>query len=130
MILIIFLPEMDSEGGLSLGNHALNYGDYGQYVLSTQTNYTLTYYADHGRGFSHDVINAYVHAAPLPPSSLWKHIKGDLVQSPNGYIVFDDTVLDKRYSHKIERVRTHYSGNEHGIITGLSGALVWSPACM
>ncbi|KZL48325.1 hypothetical protein PN488_03625 [Nodularia spumigena CS-591/12] len=37
----------------------------------------------------------------------------------NGYIIFDDSVLDKRYSQEIEMVRRQYSGNEHGIIKGI-----------
>jgi hypothetical protein len=34
----------------------------------------------------------------------------------NWYIIFDDSVLDKRYSEEIEIVRRQYSGNEHGIL--------------
>jgi hypothetical protein len=37
----------------------------------------------------------------------------------NGYIIFDDGVLDKRYSEEIEMVRRQYSGNEHGILQGI-----------
>jgi hypothetical protein len=33
--------------------------------------------------------------------------------------VFDDSVLDKRYSTQIELVRRQYSGNEHGLIKGI-----------
>jgi hypothetical protein len=35
------------------------------------------------------------------------------------YIVFDDTVLDKSHSRKIESVRYQYSGNAHGVIRGI-----------
>jgi hypothetical protein len=37
----------------------------------------------------------------------------------DGYIIFDDTVLNKEHSHKIELVRRQYSGNAHGIIKGI-----------
>jgi hypothetical protein len=104
---------------MALATNTISYGGYGQYLLSTQTNYTLTYYADHAKTFSHDRINAYLRDTNLPPSSLWKQIKDDIVYSPNGCIVFDDTVLDKRYSQKIELVRRQYSGNEHDIIRGI-----------
>ena len=33
--------------------------------------------------------------------------------------LFDDTVLDKRYSDTIEEVRTQYSGNAGGVIKGI-----------
>ncbi len=31
----------------------------------------------------------------------------------------DDTVINKKYSPKIELVRSQYSGNEHGIVRGI-----------
>lgn len=37
----------------------------------------------------------------------------------NGYIIFDDSVLDKRYSEEIEIVRRQYSGKEHGVVKGI-----------
>ncbi len=37
----------------------------------------------------------------------------------NGYIIFDDSVLDNRYSEEIEMVRRQYSGNKHGILKGI-----------
>jgi hypothetical protein len=33
--------------------------DYCQYLLSCQGNYTLTHYAEHVEGLSHDAINRY-----------------------------------------------------------------------
>jgi len=40
-------------------------------------------------------------------------------RSENACLIFDDSVLDKRHSFKIELVRSQYSGNEHGIIKGI-----------
>ena len=37
----------------------------------------------------------------------------------NAYILFDDTVLDKRHSTSIELARRQYSGNEHHVIRGI-----------
>ena len=50
---------------------------------------------------------------------IWEHVKGDIVTSSRGCIVFDDTVLDKNHSHAIEMVRRQYSGNAHGLIKGI-----------
>jgi len=41
------------------------------------------------------------------------------VTHQDAYLIFDDTVLDKRYSEEIEIVRRQYSGNEHGIVKGI-----------
>jgi SRSO17 transposase len=46
-------------------------------------------------------------------------VRQDLVLSENGYILFDDTVLDKRHSFVIELVRRQWSGNEKKVIKGI-----------
>lgn len=92
---------------------------YCQYLLSSQKNYTLTHYAEHVAGVSHDSINRYLREIEIRPQALWEQVKDGIITSPNGFIVFDDTVLDKRYSRAIEPVRSQYSGNAHGIIKGI-----------
>ncbi|NJO17913.1 MAG: IS701 family transposase, partial [Thioploca sp.] len=39
--------------------------------------------------------------------------------SPQGYLEFDDTVVDKRHSAQIEWVRRQYSGNAKGVSKGI-----------
>lgn len=50
---------------------------------------------------------------------IWEHIKGSIVHSPRGCIIFDDSILDKTHSYSIELVRRQYSGNTHGLIKGI-----------
>lgn len=50
---------------------------------------------------------------------VWEHVQGDIIPSPDGCIVFDDSVLDKNHSHSIDLVRRQYSGNAHGLIKGI-----------
>ncbi len=47
---------------------------------------------------------------------LWEQVEPLLVRDPNGHLLFDDTVLDKRFSHSIELGRRQSSGNEHRVI--------------
>ena len=93
--------------------------DYCQYLLSTPINYTLTHFADHSQRFSHDQINRYLANDRLTPRSVWEHVKPHLEQTPDGYVIFDDTVLDKRYAKTIALARKQYSGNAGGIINGI-----------
>jgi len=93
--------------------------DYCQYLLVSQINYTLTNFADHSEKFSHDAINRYLRGERLTPRLVWDNVEGQIVRTPNGYIVFDDTVLDKNYSFAIELVRRQYSGNAHAVIKGI-----------
>lgn len=93
--------------------------DYCQYLLSSQINYTLTYFADHRVGMSHDAINRLLAQDRMTPRLVWENVKSDVQQTAGGYLVFDDTVLDKRYAQQIELVRRQYSGNAHGVIRGI-----------
>ena len=93
--------------------------DYCQYLSVSQTNCTLTDFAEHCERFSHDTINRYLSGDKITPDLVWENVKGQIIQTPDGYVIFDDTVIDKNYSHKIGMVRRRYSGNAHGIIRGL-----------
>ena len=93
--------------------------DYCQYLLSSQTNFTLTHLADHLQQFSHDTINRYLSGEKLTPRLLWDNVKPSIEADAAGYLLIDDTVLDKRFSQAIELVRRQYSGNEHRVIRGI-----------
>lgn len=93
--------------------------DYCQYHFSSHTNYTLTNFSEHVESLSHDMINRYLRNEKLTPALIWEHARLGLVESPNGYIVFDDSILDKSHSRQIESVRWQYSGNAHGIVRGI-----------
>src|SRR5512147_1571682 len=93
--------------------------DYCQYLLVSQINYTLTNFADHSEKFSHDSINRYLRDERLTPRLVWDNIEGQIIRTVKGYIIFDDTVLDKNSSFAIELVRRQYSGNAHGLVKGI-----------
>lgn len=93
--------------------------DYCQYLLVSQSNYTLTNFADHSEKFSHDNINRYLRGERITPRLVWENVANLVVQTANGYLVFDDTVLDKSHAFGIDLVRRQYSGNAHGVIKGI-----------
>ena len=93
--------------------------NYCQYLLSAQTNFTLTHLAEHLQQFSHDTIKRYLSGEKLTPRLLWENVKPVITPDATGYVIFDDTVLDKRFSESIELVRRQYSGNEHRVIRGI-----------
>ena len=94
--------------------------DYCHYLRSTPINYTLTHFAAHSQRFSHDQINRYLANDRLTPRSVWEHVQPHLEQTPAGNrLIFDDTVLDKRYAKEIALARKQYSGNADGIINGI-----------
>jgi hypothetical protein len=93
--------------------------DYCQYLLVSQINYTLTNFAEHSEKFSHDVLNRYLDGEKLSPKLTWENVQNQVVETPKGFLVFDDTVADKDFSHKVELVRRQYSGNAHTVIKGI-----------
>ena len=92
---------------------------YGQFLLSSQINYTCTYLADHFETLTHDNVNYFLSHTVIRPRQVWQTIRHSFLSSSEGYLLFDDTVLSKVHSHKIELVRSQWSGNAHGIIKGI-----------
>ncbi len=93
--------------------------DYCQFLLVSQTNYTMSYFAEHSRGFSHDAVKRYLERDKLTARMVWENVRSQVVRSEQGYLAFDDTVLDHNSSFKIELVRRQYSGNAHEVIKGI-----------
>jgi Transposase DDE domain len=93
--------------------------DYCQYLLLSQINYTRTNLADHCEKFSHDAINRYLRGEKLTPRLVWGNVASQVVVTPRGYVIFDDTVLDQNDSFAIELMRSQYSGNAKAVIKGI-----------
>ena len=93
--------------------------DYCQYLLNSSINYTLTHFAEHSQRFSHDMINRYLAGERISPRLVWENVQPHLVQTEQGYVIFDDTVLDKRHAQHIALARRQYSGNAKGVINGI-----------
>jgi hypothetical protein len=79
----------------------------------------LTNFADHCDDFSHDTINRYLRGERITPRLIWDNVRVQMVSSRQNYLLFDDTVLDKRDSHCIELVRRQWSGNAKSVIKGI-----------
>jgi len=93
--------------------------NYCQYLMVSQINDTLTNFADHRQDMSHDAITRYLRNDHVTGSALWTQVRDNMELSPDGYVVFGDTVLDKNFSHQIEWVQRQYSGNAHRVIKGI-----------
>jgi hypothetical protein len=93
--------------------------DYCQYLLVSQINYTLTNFADHCEQCSHDASNRSLRGERITPRLIWENVRGQVVPTPHGYVLLDDTVLDKNYSFAIALVRTQYRGNAQAVMKGI-----------
>jgi macrodomain Ter protein organizer (MatP/YcbG family) len=93
--------------------------DYCQYLLVSPINYTLTNFADHTDKMSHDAINRFLRDEKMKPNLVWDNVRELVGAVDDGFVAFDDTIIDKDFSTKIELVRRQYSGNAHGVIKGI-----------
>lgn len=93
--------------------------NYCQYLISSQINYTVTNLANHLQRWSHDTFRRYLANERITASDVWKNVSKIIEVDESGFILFDDSVLDKNYSYDIEIVKWQYSGNAHKVIKGI-----------
>jgi len=75
--------------------------NYYQYLLSSPINSTLTHLADNLETISHDLINLYLRREKLTPQLSWENVAPLIEAHVDGYLIFDDTVLEQRYERCI-----------------------------
>ena len=95
---------------------------YIEYLIATSVNYTCTNLAEHLEGEaaqSHDAVCDFLSREKLTPRGLWSVVQGLLQDGPESFLVFDDSVQDKRYSTQIELVKLQYSGAAGGLVRGI-----------
>ena len=93
--------------------------DYIEYLISTPINYTCTNLAKHLEDVSHDAVNDYLHREKLTARHLWEQGSPLLKDSPDAYLIVDDSVQAKKHARKMELVNRQYSGNEGGLVQGI-----------
>ena len=92
---------------------------YVEYLICTIGNYTSSNLAEHLDEVSHDVVTDYLRSEHFTAHSLWELAAKLIQDSPEAFILVDDSVQDKRYSQFIELVKLQYSGAEHGLVRGI-----------
>lgn len=92
---------------------------YGQFLVNSPVNFTGTYFADTVDGLEHDSVYRFLKGSTLTPALLREKMTDVIVYSPNGRVLFDDSVMDKSASRKIEGTMKQYSGNAHHVVTGI-----------
>jgi hypothetical protein len=92
---------------------------YCRYQMSGMNNFTATNLAEHYEGLSHDSVHRFLKEHRFTPLMVWENVRDKLEPCEEGYVIFDDTVLDKNYSFEIDLVRSQWSGNAHAVIKGI-----------
>ena len=92
---------------------------YIEYLLSTPKNYTCTHLAAHLPTTTHDQVNRFLRKNVLSASQLKELVQPLIHDSPEAFLLVDDSVQDKRYSRFIALTKRQYSGNVHGMVRGI-----------
>lgn len=75
---------------------------------------------------AHDAVNRWLATDLRTPAQLWQ-FTCYLVKNKSGYLIGDDTLLDKQYSRKNELAKKQYSGNKHSLVNGINSVnLLWT----
>jgi Transposase DDE domain. len=83
-------------------------------------------YSDSGMVVSHDLVNRFLTRQLLHPDTLWNEVK-PFIEKRNGWLILDDTVIDKIYSQYIEMTQYQWSGKFHKVVKGIGlVTLVWT----
>jgi len=61
---------------------------------------TAEYFSETGTVISHDTFNRFLTRQSLPPETLWEEVT-PFVLKRRGWLILDDTVLDKTHSEKL-----------------------------
>ncbi len=75
---------------------------------------------------AHDSVSRWLSTAKLTPKLLWQQSQ-ILVDKQTGYLIIDDSILDKPYSQKMALVKKQYSGKHRGLVSGIGlVSLLWT----
>ena len=94
---------------------------YCKFLERTSSRYSalsLSEVAPEFMALSHDSISRWLREAKVQPKDLWEVAKKE-VANRDGILVFDDVVINKSRSQKMELVNWQYSGAEHGVVKGI-----------
>jgi len=67
---------------------------------------------------SHDSISRWLRTEKVQPKDLWEVARKE-AENRSGILVFDDVVINKSRSQKMELVNWQYSGADHGVVKGI-----------
>jgi len=104
--------------------------DYINFLIAASTVYSCTEaarcYSSLVNAPSHDCFTRLLQNQSSDTDSLWNEVR-KFVTPKEGYMIVDDTVLDKPYSEKMGFVRYQWSGKHHRTVKGIGlVTLVWT----
>ena len=69
--------------------------DYGQFLINGVNNFTATHFSEIVEGLKHDSVSRYLNGSKISSKAVWERVENEIIYSKRGYLLFDDSVLDK-----------------------------------
>lgn len=92
---------------------------YCQFLIASQSRHSMVGLSElFDNHPAHDSYTRWLNSVRLTPRIIWEYSK-DMVKLDQGYLIVDDSVLDKWYGPNIECVKTQYSGLHHRKVKGI-----------
>lgn len=99
---------------------------YSHFLIASQNRYSGVELSKVSDNMAHDAVSRWLSKFTFAPPELWNQVK-DLTNRSSGYLVLDDTTLNKQYSRENELAKVQYSGDEHGLVNGINLVnLLWT----
>ena len=92
---------------------------YIEYLISTPINYTCQNLSEHLENVSHDVVSNFLKRNRITARQVWALVNGLVKNTPESFLIIDDSVQNKQYSKSIELVKRQYSGAVGGLVRGI-----------
>jgi len=104
--------------------------DYIHFLIAAQKTFTCTEAArcqPKGKDApAHDAFTRLLQRQPLDTEALWQEAER-FVDKRRGFLVLDDTTLEKPYAQKMELVTYHWSGKHQKVVKGIALlTLLWT----
>jgi hypothetical protein len=99
---------------------------YSEFLIANRNKFSGLELSKVTSDMAHDSVNRWLSRSDFKPTELWSDVK-KLVDINSGYLVGDDSVLNKQYSRRNELAKKQYSGNVHGLVNGIDLVnLLWT----
>lgn len=100
---------------------------YSQFLLATFGRHSAVWLSELlNNQPAHDTFTRWLKKTKLRPHIIWEYTQ-ELIDKTTGYLILDDTVLDKWYAKDIELVQSQYSGTHHRLVKGIGlVTLLWN----
>lgn len=99
---------------------------YSNFLIANHNRFSGLELSKSIKEMAHDSVSRWLSNSCFTPSDLWSDVK-NIVNVHTGYLIGDDTLLEKKYSYHNELVKKQYSGNLHQLEKGISLVnLLWT----